>query len=457
MDFCSMFFLVCFFPLFLLFYYFVPAKYRNAVIFAGSLIAYGIHYSRWLPALLLFIVWNYYLYRSSMGERKKKALVLVSNLAALVLSKLSEEGMPGVSFLVFTTLAFQLDFIHKKYKKKRVLNLIDFGAYLSFFPKLLSGPITRYEQFRKGCFVGRESARQLIRRLEQGLSFFIIGLFYKIGLADTLAGFWNEVRTIGLENISTPLAWLSMLVYSMQIYFDFHGYSMMAIGLAKMMGMELPYNFLTPYAAVSVSDFFRRWHMTLGQWFRDYVYIPLGGNRKGKLRTSCNLAVVWLLTGLWHGFDWNYLIWAGILLFFILLERAGFCKVLKTFRPLGHLYVWLVIPVSWMAFAIGEPADILIFYRTLIGQFGMAARPDDIRLVALKYVPILIVSFLLTLPAGKRRSNVETWMDHIPWIERLLCEKSGSFFRMLVLFLLFWWAVYRLAVGTVNPFLYFSF
>ncbi len=457
MDFCSIFFLVCFFPLLLLVFYLVPVKYRNAVILAGSLTAYGIQCTKWLPALLLLILWNYFLYRSPMGKRRKKALVLATNLAVLVLSKLSEEGMPGVSFLVFTVMAFQLDFINKICKKKKVLSLIDFGAYLSFFPKLLSGPITRYDQFRKGRFFGRESVRQMLCQMEWGLCLFIIGLFYKVGLADSLAGLWNEAVTIGLENISTPLAWLSMFAYSLELYFDFQGYSMMAIGLAGMMGIELPNNFLTPYAAVTVSDFFRRWHMTLGQWFRDYVYIPLGGNRKGRHRTIGNLAIVWLLTGLWHGTDWNYLIWAGILLFFIVMERIFLRRMMERIRPIGHLYLWLVIPVSWMAFAIREPAAILRFYATLVGQMGTAARMDDVRIVALKYLPIMLVSFILTLPARKRRSNVECLQDHIPWIEKWICEKPGSVTRILLLLLLFWWAVYRLAVGTVNPFLYFSF
>lgn len=457
MDFCSMSFLVCFLPFFLLVYYCVPVKCRNLCILLGSVAAYGIWCTSWLWALLALIAWNYLCYRMLGRSQKKKLwiiIVIATNLVALIGSKLAEEGMPGISFLVFSVLAFQVDEWKLHKKKKKVSSLIDFGAYLSFFPKLFSGPITRYESFCKGRFIGQESKAQVLAHLEEGLTYLVIGLFYKVVLANTLAGLWQEVVTIGFDSISTALAWTAMFGFSLELYYDFQGYSMMAIGIAKMLGFELPDNFLAPYGSVTVSEFYRRWHITLGSFFRDYVYIPLGGNQT---RTVGNLMVVWLLTGLWHGLSWHYLMWAAMLLVLILLERAFWGKWMQTFRFLGHCYIWLVIPLSWMLFAIPKPEDLGFFAQALFGCVGIHTRMDDFWMVAWKYIPMLVSGFALALPCYVPKKRMRTRQDQKPWVEYLIIERMKPVARAILLLLLFWVAIYQISIGTINPFMYFNF
>ena len=365
--------------------------------------------------------------------------------------------MPGISFFVFCAIAFFVDVCLREKKKTEVLGFWEFGAYLTFFPKMISGPITRWETYRKNLPLTRESEKQLWRNLERGITLFIIGLGYKVLLADSLAALWNEIQTIGFESISTLLAWMGMFAYSLEIYFDFQGYSLMAIGVAAMMGITLPVNFLTPYASLSVSEFYRRWHVTLGAWFRDYVYIPLGGNRKGMWKTIRNLAVVWALTGLWHGMHWNFLLWAGILFLCICLERLGLRKWLEKWPWLGHVYVWLVIPLSWMPFAIHNKDEILAYFGSLFGVVGAAMRVDDIWVAGGKYLPYFFLAFVLAVTTTRRRSQAVTWEDKKPWIEEAVVNHAGSLWQVLALGLIFWWAVYKLSIGSVNPFMYFSF
>lgn len=464
MDFCSMLFIVCFLPLFLIVYYLVPFKCRNAVILIGSLIGYGIQFTKWLPVLGIIIFVNFICYRTlcGMGGTGKEYKVcfwaiIAGNLASLILVKLSENPMPGISFLVFATISFFVDACMHRKKKQEVLGFWEFGAYLTFFPKLISGPITRWENYHRNFPKGKESAKRLWRNLEEGVTLFIIGLGYKVLLADSLASFWNEIQTIGFESISTLLAWVGMFAYSLEIYFDFQGYSLMAIGVATMMGISLPANFLTPYASLSVSEFYRRWHVTLGAWFRDYVYIPLGGNREGKWKTIRNLAVVWVLTGLWHGMHWNFLIWAGILFVCICLERLGLRKWLEKWHWLGHLYVCLVIPLSWIPFAIQRLDGILAYFRSLFGVTGASMRLDDVWIVGGKYLPFILVAMVLAVITARPRSKAVTGEDKRPWIESVTIRHEGKLFQVLVLGLVFWWAIYELAIGSVNPFLYFSF
>ena len=464
MDFCSMLFIVCFLPLFLLVYYLVPIKCRNVIILLGSLIGYGIQFTQWLPMLMIGIFANFICYRllwnmDSDGKGYKIFLwmTIAGNLAALILEKLSETAMPGISFFVFCMISFYADLCLRRKKNTEVLGFWEFGAYLAFFPKLISGPITRWETYQKNRFLGKESEKQLWRNLEKGITLFIIGLGYKVLLADSLAALWNEMQTIGFESISTLLAWMGMFAYSLEIYFDFQGYSLMAIGVAAMMGITLPTNFLTPYASVSISEFYRRWHVTLGIWFRDYVYIPLGGNREGTWKTIRNLAVVWVLTGLWHGMHWNFLLWAGILFACICLEKLGLRKWLEKWTWLGHLYVWLVVPLSWIPFAIHNIEGIQAYFGSLFGRMGGSARMDDILVVGLKYLPYFLVAFVLAVTTARHRKNAVTTEDQKPWIEYVTTKHAGNLIQVLLLGLIFWWAVYKLAIGSGNPVMYFSF
>lgn len=259
-----------------------------------------------------------------------------------------------------------------------------------------------------------------------------------------MGGLWTEVQTIGYESISTPLAWLGLLAFSLQIYFDFCGYSLMAKGLGTMMGFKLPNNFNHPYMSLSMTEFWRRWHITLGSWFREYVYIPLGGNRRGALLTFRNLLAVWLLTGFWHGASWNFIIW-GLLLFLIMsIERLGLLRVLERRRVIGHLYMMLTIPLTWLVFAVTDVRQILLYFQRLF-PFLMKQSLFYFSGDYLKYGKLYAVSIAAGL----------LFMTDIPY--RIYNRHKYSLVTAVVLLAVFWACVYCIRIGMDDPFLYFRF
>ena len=426
MDFGSIPFIIWFLPVFVLIYYLIPsAQGKKAAIIVGSIFFYGVSCLSWLPYLLGLTVCAV---AAAFWVRKKgKPALIVSVLAFtafLVWNKASDQLMPGVSFVIFTILALLVD----TYRKPTEKSLLDLVSYILFFPKLLSGPITR-----NGV------------NIEYGAACFIIGLGYKVLLANQLAGLWREIQTIGLPSVSTQLAWMGVIGYSLQLYFDFQGYSLMAIGIAKMLGYTMPNNFDSPYLSKSVSEFYRRWHITLGAWFRDYVYIPLGGSRKGTGRTIINLFAVWLLTGLWHGFGVNFLMWGMFLFFWIAMEKIWLRKFLENKPWLAHIYVLLVIPLSWVFFALPELSDIVWCFLRLFGPIvpyeGINVSAGDYLKYGSMYWPFLVAGIFFAFPFGEK------------WLKRNYRRGLG----ILALLVIFWMSVYQLAMGLNNPFMYFSF
>ncbi|MCI9322184.1 MAG: MBOAT family protein [Lachnospiraceae bacterium] len=320
MVFSSIEFLLYFLPIFILIYMAVPQKLKNAVLMLGSMVFYAYGDLRWLGLLAVSTAANYMLARV-INRRSGLIAALAVNIGILILFKYYQGGtlLPlGISFYTFQMVSYLIDVYRGEIEAEE--KFIDFAVYVMMFPKLVMGPITSYQDIR----------RQLRRRrcdaecLQDGLKLFILGLCGKVLLADRLALLWQEVQVTGFESISTPLAWIAAVAYSLQLYFDFVGYSVMAQGLGRMVGFKLPENFRQPYMASSVREFYRRWHMSLGNWFCKYVYIPLGGSRRGEGRTICNLLAVWLLTSLWHGTTANFLIWGmGICLLIILERQVG--------------------------------------------------------------------------------------------------------------------------------------
>ena len=244
------------------------------------------------------------------------------------------------------------------------------------FPQVVSGPIMRYDDGEFGA--RRECGPE---KFEDGLKYFVIGLGMKVLLADRIGILWNDLQMIGFQSISTPLAWFGAAGYSLQLYFDFWGYSLMASGILVMLGYEFIQNFDHPYASRSISEFYRRWHMTLGSFFRDYVYIPMGGSRCKKSRMLLNLALVWILTGIWHGNGPNFLIWGAVLGIFIILEKVFYGKALSKIPVVGNLYVLALIPLTWVVFAITDLRQLGIYFGRLfpfIGGEGIAVNSQDI-------------------------------------------------------------------------------
>lgn len=471
MVFSSIAFIMYFMPVFFLVYYILPASYKNAWLFLASLgfYYYGVRGNPgYLLLMIMSVVVNFVagkLIEAQKTKRARKAWLvvgivydlgwlilfkylgfLIENLNALFGAmhvKVQLETwnliLPiGISFYTFQIISYLVDVYRRETKAEK--SLVSLGTYLCMFPQLIAGPIVNYHLIQEQLHKRKHS----MEKVESGLKVFALGLAYKVLLANRVGHLWTEVTAIGYESISTPLAWMSIVAYSLQLYFDFYGYSLMAIGLGRMMGFDFPQNFNNPYMAVSMTDFWRRWHMTLGGWFREYVYIPLGGNRGGFAKTVRNMFVVWLLTGLWHGASWNFALW-GLLLFVLLfVEKAGLGKVLERHKALGHIYMILWIPLSWLVFVITDLSQLGIYLQKLFPFFGSTGTvlfQGDYLKYGKTYGVYLVLGILFA-------TGVQ---------EKLLKKNKNRLWVILLLLALFWASVYCMYLGMDDPFLYFRF
>ena len=461
MSFTDLSFLFYFLPLFLAVYYLVPRALKNAVLVLGSFAFYFCGAGARGTLLLGAAVLVHYALARMMDGRNRSArlalllLTLAADLYFLVFFKyagfiLENLGMLtgrefsvvslalplGLSFYLFQSAGYAIDVYRGARAEK---NLIDYAAFVVAFPQLIMGPILRYGEWRNAL------KSRMPRRTDAELGFerFVIGLCCKVLIADQLAPLWASLERIGFEYLSTPLAWLGAVSYSLQLYFDFHGYSLMAMGLGQMLGLPVPRNFDLPYTSRSVSEFYRRWHITLGTWFRDYLYIPLGGSRHGKARTALALAVVWFFTGLWHGASWNFVIWGLVLLAFILLEKFCIGGFLKRHALLSHLYLLFVIPPTWVIFRISDLGALGAYFTRLFPFFGThsAVSPYDALKLLASFWWLLLLGIFLCLPQPRRFYE----------------KHRGGLKTGFVLFVLFWVCVYFIAASSGNAFLYSSF
>lgn len=305
------------------------------------------------------------------------------------------------------------------------------------FPQLIAGPIVSYVHVQNRL----KNRIHSFARFEEGFREFTIGLSLKVLIANRLGGLWSQVGAIGYESISTPLAWLGIAAFSFQIYFDFYGYSLMARGLGHLMGFYYPDNFRNPYKARSMTEFWRRWHITLSEWFKEYVYIPLGGNRSHPVR---NLFIVWLLTGLWHGASWNYVFWGMFCFVLIVLEKAGFGKVLKEKPIMAGIYMLLVIPVSWLLFAIPDMGQLAVYLGRMFPFFGGSGAvifSGDFLKYGVAYVWPFLAAILCSTGIPRKIYDSEKY----------------SFPITCLLVFLFWGCIYSMYIGLDDPFLYYQF
>lgn len=471
MVFSSIQFLFVFLPLFLIVYYFAPARFRNAVLLSGSLAFYL--YGTWntpldIVLLLGSVGCNYLLARGmARFTKQKKALLIlgiVLNFAALVVFKYADflfaslqtaldnllPNLPftfpqwnlllplGISFYTFQAVSYLTDVYRGTIPAEP--SILRYGTYMCMFPRLVSGPIATYQTVQKQL----NHRRMRLPLIDAGIKDFTVGLGLKVLLANQLAGLWNDLNTIGYNSISTPLAWMGIVGYSLQLYFDFAGYSLMAVGLGKMLGFTLPHNFRHPYMATSMSDFWRRWHITLGSWFRNYVYIPLGGNRKGTWCTIRNLLVVWLFTGLWHGASWNFVLWGLLLFLLIALERFVFRGFTDRHPAIGHLYMIVVIPLSWALFAISDFGELGVFFERLF-PFLPGEPINVFEGDFLKYAGIYGSKILIGL------------LCCTPLVEKLYHKGKDTLWGAILLLAVFWASAYCLYRGMNDPFMYFRF
>lgn len=433
-------------------------------LLSGSLVFYAMGALKFLPLLILSVVGNFLLgqrftvlpvgngkqgkqKRLKVAKKNKKLLgaAVMGNIGVLALFKVGfgEEGLPlGISFYTFQVLSYLFDVYRGEQKKEN--SMIRFATYICMFPQLVSGPIVAYGEVRQELNKREFTAQGL----QQGLKVFTVGLAAKVLLADRIGILWHDVQVTGFESISTPLAWLAAVAYSLKIYFDFYGYSLMTVGLGRMFGFELPDNFRDPYMAGSLRDFYRRWHVTLGRWFCKYVYIPLGGSRRGVLRTIRNLLAVWLLTSVWHGTTVNFLIWGMLIFLLIILERQleylGLDQLFSRgiLKAVPHLYLWLAVPVTWMCFAITDISQLHVYLGRMFGVVeGVYVSAGDWTRALQTYWYLFGVGLLACTPILKRL--------YYRWKDSLV----GTF----LLAVLFWFCIWRLKIQGLNPFMYSNF
>ena len=469
MVFNSVVFLFCFLPLSLLLYYLVPGRAKNAVLLAESLIFYCWTGIEFLPLIAALIVFNYLwaLLTAKTGAKLRgllPAVAVLVNLGVLVyfkyanflidtLNQIGHFGIAalnigavlplGISYYIFKIISYEVDVYTGKIKPEK--NFLTFAVYVLFFPQLIVGPIVKYREMADQLHDGQN--RCTLAKAQRGAELFVFGLAKKVILADSIGALWTDIigaGGVGLANVSTPLAWLGIIAYSLQLYFDFAGYSEMSNGLAALLGFDCPANFNLPYISGSITEFWRRWHITLSGWFRDYIYIPLGGNRKGAARQLFNMFLVWAATGIWHGASWNFVLWGLIFFVLLTLEKNVYGKFLERTHLLKHAYIIFIIPLTWMVFAIPDMHQLGTYFTRLfpfLTSDEVQSNTRDAVQAFHNYWKILVPCVLFSTP--------------LPLMYYKKFRKSG--FCLLLLLILFVLSIRAMMTQTNNPFLYFQF
>ena len=456
MVFSSLIFIFRFLPIFLILYFITPKKYKNFTLLTFSLIFYTFGEPRYFPLMIASILVDYFvsikIEKNYNNRNKCRLLLLISiifnigmlfffkyynffidNINMIFYTSFKELSLSlplGISFYTFQTLSYTIDVYNGKIKAER--NLIDFGAFVSAFPQLIAGPIVKYTDIN----IEIKNREFNLSNLEIGLEEFIIGLGKKVLIANNIGMLWTEVYNKNLNDISMPLAWIGILAFSFQIYFDFSGYSSMAIGLGKMLGFTFPKNFNFPYISRSISEFWRRWHITLSSWLKEYVYIPLGGNRVGKIRYLFNLLILWFLTGFWHGAEYTFIIWGLYFFVLIYLEKLFLKNFLNKHKIFSHIYTIFFLLIGWCIFAIDDISILKLFINRMISF--------DFSLDWIYYISNYFIVFIIC------------FISSTPLIQRLY-TKINKEIRAILIVLIFILSVAYLVDSTYNPFLYFRF
>ena len=385
MVFSSILFIFRFLPIAMGIYFLTPKKLKNLSLLILSLIFYSWGEPRYFLLMIASIFVDYFISinieKNNKNNKKKNlqlAISIIFNVGILFFFKyinffieninsifnMSLNNVKitlplGISFYTFQTMSYTIDVFLGKVKAEK--NIINFGAFVCLFPQLIAGPIVKYIDISKEL----KNRDINLDEIQEGIRLFILGLGSKVLIANNIGSLWNEVETMGFNNISTILAWMGIIAFSLQIYFDFNGYSLMAIGLGKILGFNFPNNFNYPYESRSITEFWRRWHITLGQWFKQYVYIPLGGNRLGRARTYFNLFIVWFLTGFWHGASYNFILWGLYFFILICMEKNGLLNLLNKHKLISHIYTIFFILVGWVLFAVIDLNQIINFFKKM--------------------------------------------------------------------------------------------
>ena len=473
MVFSSLLFLFRFLPIVLILYFIAPRKLKNAVLFFSSLVFYAWGEPVYVVLMLFSTIVDYTHgmwvdnFRNKGEDGKAKLVVassMVINLALLGFFKYSDfligsvnsvcgTNIPllnlalpiGISFYTFQTMSYTVDVYRREAKVQK--NIISFGAYVALFPQLIAGPIVRYQTIAEELCERKET----VTGFSYGINRFMIGLGKKVLLANNIGMLWDTIKVMSTAEMSVASSWLGVLAFAFQIYFDFSGYSDMAIGLGSMFGFNFPENFNYPYVSKSVSEFWRRWHITLGTWFREYLYIPLGGNRCTLARQICNLAVVWLATGIWHGASWNFVLWGVYYGIFIIIEKVFLLKKLQKLpAAIQHIYTLIVVAFGWVIFAFDSLGDGLSYIKMMTGFGGVDFVNQDFFYLLLTNIVWIVIMILGSTRLPKR------------YAYKLIEAVKTKQWAVTALHTVFYVVVFMVALAylvdaTYNPFLYFRF
>ena len=467
MVFSSLVFLWLFLPVVFALYFTAKEQYRNVILLIASLFFYAWGEPVYVLVMILSIIVNCFcgLKIGAAEEHKRKRALfwgVFVNLALLGVFKytgfftenvnaifglqVEVKHLPlpiGISFYTFQSISYLVDIYRRVCEPQR--NIIKMGLFISFFPQLIAGPILKYYDI-----ASQIDKRQVTLPLfNEGAVRFLQGLAKKVIIANIMAKTADEIFALGLNDLSTPAAWIGIIAYTFQIYFDFSGYSDMAIGLGKMFGFHIHENFNYPYTATSIKDFWRRWHISLSTWFKEYLYIPLGGNREGTLKTYRNLMIVFFLTGLWHGASWNFVVWGLFHGTFLVLERIFPIEKMLHFRLLKSIYALLVVMVGWVFFraeTLGAACDYL---KRMFVPYNMESYS---KYLSNEFVYVAILAFVCCGFGAMLYRKIFAAMKRDGWGDVLIKALNPAFCAVIAYF-----SVLLLASNTYNPFIYFRF
>lgn len=463
MVFSSISFLYYFLPLCILCYFLIPAKFRNKVLLIFSLFFYFYGESKYIIVLIFSCFLNFYAGNLIIKYPKKKKILLITNLVINFgllfyfkyfnffitnINNLLNTDLPllhiimpiGISFFTFQATSYVIDIYKGEIKPAK--NVFDFATYLTLFPQLIAGPIVRYETVAEEM----ENRKTTIPLVASGLKRFIIGLGKKVLIANLLGAFATSLDTLSSPTILS--FWLKALAYTFQIYYDFSGYSDMAIGLGLVFGFHFLENFNYPLTAKSITDFWRRWHISLSTWFRDYLYIPLGGNRLGKKKQIRNILIVWLTTGLWHGASWNFVLWGLYFAILLLLEKFVWQKFLDKHKIFAHISTFILIIFSFIIFSTESITGIGLFFQNLF-NFTLPFTNVETNFYLSNYLIILILAFI----------GMGPWINNL--YNKIANSKTGKkvliIAEPMILMILLFIITGYIIDDSYNPFLYFRF
>lgn len=463
MVFASITFLYYFLPIFLILYFIFPKKYKNIVLLIFSFIFYFYGEPKYILLMLIEVFFSYFM-TLSLEKNKSKSLLgiiisfhifllcvfkyfnfIITNINSIFGGNISLLNIVlpiGISFYTFQIISYEVDVYRGKVNASK--SLIDYMTYVFLFPQLIAGPIVRYETISKEL----KSRKVTLEDFSYGVNRFIIGLFKKVVIANNIGELCNILNNS--SEVSVLLYWVLGISYMLQIYFDFSGYSDIAIGIGRMIGFKFPENFNYPYIANSVTDFWRRWHMTLSSWFRDYVYIPLGGNRVSTLKHIRNILVVWMLTGLWHGASWNFIIWGIYFGVILIIEKYCLNKVLEKLpRVIRNIYAMFIVMISFIIFSSDDISSALVAIKGLFSFSSLKLSNDFIIYYIRSYGVILIGGLVLCTPLIKNVINKLR--------ENKILNYIINIFEVIILVLILVVITSMLIDSSYNPFLYFRF